>query len=240
MRTALLAACLAAVLAPAAAHDSWLAARDGRLVFATGDRYPLAESAPVARDVVQGRCVDGRGRTSSLRLVSTPQACWAELRELEVTLTPELVATYFTEIRPADAVRARWDAQREAGVPWVERYRKFARVELAGKEASPAVLRRLRAPVGMPLEIVIDGDAVIRTQATAGFQLLASGVPVTGQWVELVSERSRFGVWARTDAQGRITQKLPFPGQWLVRATIVDADGEGWRSRFATTAFEVW
>jgi hypothetical protein len=30
----------------------------------------------------------------------------------------------------------------------------------------------------------------------------------------------------------------PFGGRWLLRATLLEPDGEGWRSRFVTLAFE--
>lgn len=222
------AAALVAAALPTAAHDSWLlAAPSGELVMRTGNRYPVGETdMPVPAPA----CVRGRGRQQF--------ACWAELKEHEVTLSPELVAVYFREIRPADAVRAAWGEQLERGLPWVERYRKFARIEHGTASATPDALRRMRAPAGLPLEIVIEGDAPVRAGATVGLRVLADGRPVAGLSVELVSERSALGIWSRSDPQGRLQHLLPFPGQWLVRATWVEPDGQRWRSRFVTLAFE--
>lgn len=249
------AALLACALAwPAAAHDSWLAPAAGRaglLAFSTGNRYPAAESAPAATSIAEAACVDAAGRKRALRpagataqalhlrvRASGPLACWATLASHEVTLTPELVEVYLREIRPPETVRAAWADLRERGLPWIEGYRKFARVEWGAAKASPAALRALRQPAGLPLEIVVLGDAPLRAGEAAQFQVLAHGKPVTGLAVELVSERSPLGVWARSDDEGGLQHRLPFGGAWLLRATWLEADGERWRSRFATLAFE--
>ncbi|HSV79916.1 MAG TPA: DUF4198 domain-containing protein [Ramlibacter sp.] len=242
-----------ALAGPAAAHDSWLApAEGGGLALRTGNRYPVAESGASAASVGVAGCVDAGGRRHALRAAAeTPAAlqlrtearealaCWVELKEHEVTLAPALVERYLREIRPGDQVRAAWADQQERGLPWVERYRKFARIEQGTQAAGPEVLRRLRAPAGLPLEIVIDSEAPLQVGQTTTLRVLADGRPVAGLSLELVSERSAVGVWARSDAQGRLQFRLPFAGQWLVRGTLLDSAGEGrWRSRFVTLVFE--
>lgn len=243
---------------PAAAHDSWFSvlpsAQGSRFGFSTGTRYPVPDLAPPPESVAQAGCVDGHGRRHALRAGEAegkalvlagnargPVGCWLELHTFEVTLEPRLVDVYFRDIQPPAAVRSAWAEQFEAGLPWLERYRKFARVEHGTAQASPAMLRRLRAPIGLPLEIVIDGDAPLRTGDAAAFRVLANGKPVPDLSVELVSERSRFGVWARSDAQGRIAHRLPFGGNWLLRAVLLEPDEQPgqWKSRFVTLAFEV-
>jgi len=237
---------LAAAVLPAAAHDSWLTPA---LSFTTGNRYPLGETGMPASSLGAAQCIDGLGNRHALQVHAEtaqalqlrtnargPLACWAELQPYDVTLTPALVAVYFHDIRPDANVRTAWAAQQERGVAWRERYAKFARIEQG--TGDPAVLQRLRAPVGAALEIVVEGEAPLRAGETARFRLLAAGDPVAGQAVELVSERSPLGVWSHSDAQGRVQWRLPFGGAWLVRTTRVEPEGERWRSRFATLAFE--
>jgi hypothetical protein len=254
----LVLACGLAAGRPAAAHDSWLAAlpaaRGSAFGLSTGARYPVAEVAPPVETVADAGCVDAQGRRQPLRPLEVraaalrlqteaagPLGCWIALQPVDVTLTPQLVAVYLREIQPPGAVARAWAAQQADGLAWVERYRKFARVEHGVANASPSVLRELRAPLGLPLEIVVEGDAPLRAGEVARFRVLSDGQPVAGLSVELVSERSRFGVWARSDAQGVLQHRLPFEGAWLLRATLLEGDVEPghWRSRFATLAFEV-
>lgn len=252
-----LAALLWLAALPALAHDSWLALRPAAsggtvLALGTGNRFPLAESGSAAASLGAAGCVDGRGRRLALRGArETPKAlelrapargalaCWAELKAHEVTLEAKLVEVYFREIRPADEVRAAWAQQLERGEAWRESYRKFARIELNAQAASAAELRKLRAPAGLPLEIVVEGDAPLRVGQAAAFRVLASGQPVAGLAVELVSERSAIGIWGKSDAEGRVQYTPPFGGNWLLRATWVEPDGAQWRSRFVTLAFEL-
>lgn len=257
--SALAAVALAACSLPAAAHDSWLADAPGArsagttLVLGTGNRYPLAETAPPAEAVAGAGCVDARGRRHALRaagwrstalLLRSPAkgaaGCWAELTAHDITLAPALVDVYFREIRPPETVRAAWAAQAEQGLPWQERYRKFARIEQGSATVSAAQRRAIRAPLGLPLEIVVLGDAALRTGQPATFQVLLDGQPLAGLAVELVSERSPLGVWAQSDAKGEVRHVLPFAGSWLLRATwVAPAEAPGaWRSRFVTLAFE--
>ena len=257
----LLAAGLACAGACAQAHDSWLSvagtAASGpvALQLGTGTRYPLATSAPAATDLAQAACagVSGAARTlrpgrqdatalamQAARSGRAPLACWVELKAHEITLEPALVEVYLREIQPPASVRQAWAAQQEAGLPWQERYRKFARIELARPEATPAELKAIRTPRGLDLEIVVLGDAPLRSGQPARFQVLARGEPVPGLAVELVSERSPLGVWSRSDAQGEVAQTLPFGGAWLLRATLLEPGEQpgAWRSRFVTLAFE--
>jgi hypothetical protein len=258
----LLAAGLACAGALAQAHDSWLsvvgtASAGGpvTLQLGTGTRYPLATSAPGPTDLAQAACVGANGGVQALRpgrqkvtalslgaarLGPAPLACWVELKPHEITLEPALVAVYLREIQPPPAVRQAWAAQQEAGLPWQERYRKFARIELASPDATHAELRAIRRPRGLDLEIVVLGDAPLRSGQTARFQVLARGEPVTGLAVELVSERSPLGVWRRSDVEGEIAHTLPFGGAWLLRATWLEPGAQPgeWQSRFVTLAFD--
>ncbi|MES2937178.1 MAG: DUF4198 domain-containing protein [Pseudomonadota bacterium] len=244
----------------AGAHDSWLFRPDApppkgaaQFVFGTGTQYPIADSFSPPSSVSASGCVDAAGRMLPLRpfaqagklLLQTtrvdPNAlgCWAELGEQAITLKPELVNVYLREIRPSAPLLARWAALREQGLPWQERYRKFARIETSGRDTPAAALRAIRQPVNQPLEIVVSGEEPLLAGRAAAFQVLANGAPVPLLAVELRSERSPIGIWSQSDAEGRLRFTLPFSGAWLLRATLLEADGaSGWQSRFVTLAFD--
>lgn len=235
------------------AHDTWFAPSRSpvrgqvRVELSTGNRYPVQETSPGASSLVGAQCRTGAGRTLALRPVgaspkwldlrgNAPDAvsCWAELRPFDIELDDRLVQVYFDEIRPPADVREAWKRMHAAGLAWRESYRKFARIEL---QPQRGVARR---PVGLPLELVVLGDAPLRVGAPVDFQLLRDGRPLAGFPIELVSERSPIGVWRETDAEGRLRHVLPFAGQWLLRGTEVRLadDGERWTSRFVTLVIE--
>ena len=95
-------------------------------------------------------------------------------------------------------------------------------LRLLSRDAADGGLPR----AGMPLE----------------FRLLDHGRPLAGQALELRSELSPLGLWARTDADGRVRLVAPLPGRWLLRGVELRPadDGSGaWASRFVTLAFTV-
>ena len=244
----------------ASAHDSWLFRPDApppkgaaHFVLGTGAQYPIADSFSPPSSVSAAACVDGAGRTLALRpfarggklLLQTaapaasPLGCRAELGAQEIALAPELVDVYIREIRPPAPLVARWAALREQGLPWRERYRKFARIEVSARDTPAPELRAIRMPANQPLEIVVSGEAPLLAGRAADFQVLADGAPVPMLAVELRSERSPVGIWSQSDAEGRLRFTLPFGGAWLLRATLLEADGAaGWQSRFVTLAFD--
>ena len=246
----------------AQAHDSWLSPAGGRanagttVLFSTGNRYPRAESAPSPQSLEASGCVDGVGKTHPLRPLAAGQAtslalrsaargavaCWASLQPHEITLEPRLVDVYFREIRPPQEVRRAYAEHAERGIAWQETYRKFARIERDTARAAPDTLRRLRAPIGLPLEVVLLGSDVVRAGQPVEFQALEKGRPVAGLSLELVSERNPLGVWSQSDAGGKLRFVPPFAGAWLVRGTLVEpgtVEGK-WVSRFVTLAFDAY
>lgn len=244
----------------ARAHDTWFSpGRESALELATGNRYPVQEIGPPAASLARTGCIDSAGRRMPLRPVrahpprldlapegdgAAPSAlsCWAELHAAEIELAPGLVPVYLQEIRAPSATRAAWAQLQQRGLPWRERYRKFARIELAGDSpVTPQRRAAARRPAGMALEIVILGDQPVVTGQPLVFQVLRDGKPLAGLAVELVSERSAFGVWRETDGDGLLRHRLPFAGRWLLRATdLRPADGRAaaWESRFVTLAME--
>jgi hypothetical protein len=254
---ALLAACIA-FSGPAAAHDSWLTSATGTLALSTGAHFPAAENGPPADVVRNAGCTDGVRRTPLRAGSSTPRAlalvpvaaegatllaCWADIDAHEITLEGPVVDAYFEEIRPSAEMRARWRALQARGVGWQERYTKHARIELAAASAADVERRvAVRRPVGQGLEIVVLGSEPLRVRQPTAFQVLRDGAPLPGFAVQLVSERSRIGIWGTTDAQGTVTHTLPFGGRWLLRGTHLEASArnpDAWDSRFVTLAIEL-
>lgn len=253
---------LLACAAPAPAHDSWLvrsrtAGAGISLELTTGNRYPLGETGVAAASIAQARCRDGSGRSVPLKPVErsprwldlrsasrgakAPMACWAGIKPAEIAIEPELVQVYFDEIRAPAEVRERWAQLQARGIGWRESYGKSARIEIDAPHMPAQQRAAARAPAGLPLEIVVLGDAPVRAGESALFQLLRDGRPLAGFPIELVSERGRFGVWQQTDAQGQLRHVLPFKGAWLLRGTEVRAAGDDrWDSRFVTLAFEAY
>ena len=127
-------------------------------------------------------------------------------------------------------------------MPWVERYSKHARIELrdprlGGGDAPPA------RPVPMAMDIVLD-SGLERLQAgdDIRFRVLRDGQPLAGQPIEVRTSHSAFGLWVRTDADGRAAVRLPLPGAWLLRGTdlrLSTTRPDTWDSRFVTLALEV-
>ncbi len=266
-RLALACALLALGLAPARAHDTWLAPaaeQPGsgllRLELVGGSRYPRREFSLAASGTGAGACREAGAGADAVLLPRTEHpthlemraradagkgvACWLEMRAWDVQIAADIVPLYFDEIRAPQAAQQRWAQLQARGVPWKESFRKFIRLELppATGVLEGAALAELRAPRGLPMELVPVGGQPLRTGQPATFQVLFDGRPLAGQWVELVGERHPAGIWLQSDAQGQVRQVLPQPGPWLLRATALEPpaqDAQPWRSRFATLLVHV-
>lgn len=261
--------------ASAQAHDTWLvpaadaagaagAARDeSRFELATGNRFPTAEVATDPASIIGAQCADAEGRRSRMRALRTEPkwtlmshrpgwnggaavACWFELKAHEVEVEPNLIPTYFNEIRAPQSLRDAWAAMQARGLPWRETYRKYARMELAtpreGRAPAAGERERLRQPVGHALEIVVLGDAAVAVGADTRFAVLRDGKPLAGFPVEFVNDQNPIGVWTQSDANGQLSLRMPFAGRWLLRGTdlrLDERDPARWQSRFVTLMVEV-
>ncbi len=150
-----------------------------------------------------------------------------QLVPFEITLAPDKIDLYLREVRPPPAVLALWAERQARGLPWQERYTKHARVALPGAGAAAA------QPSGMGLDVLVESEAPYV------FQVLRDGRPFAGFAAELRHEDSPFGVWRRTDEQGRVTFAPPLAGRWLLRGVdLQPGPDDTWNSRFVTLAFE--
>lgn len=206
---------------PALAHDTWFARQpDGRLVLGTGAQFPKQETGIDAQYLLQQGCDAG--------------SCWAQTTPFALTLDADKIALYLDEVRPDAALVAAWRALQARGLPWQERYAKHARiVHDAAAAASPS---------GMAMDVLLFSTTAPRRGQPLTFQVLRDGQPLPHFAVELRNDSSRFGLWRRTDAQGRLQFTPPFGGQWLLRGVDLRLSGtvpDSFDSRFVTLAFEV-
>ncbi|MES2425014.1 MAG: DUF4198 domain-containing protein [Pseudomonadota bacterium] len=261
VRSALALLVLAAT--QAGAHDTWFSTLEApgaggiALALSTGNRYPQNEFNPGAVNLQQRACRSANGKPLALepvqeaekhlalRAAPTPDAplpltCWAELKPFTVDLPADKVALYFDEIRPNAVVRAAWADMQQRGVPWNERYTKYARAEVG---VPGSVGATAPAPVGMAMDIVPDvAPHTLKPRAEMGFQVLRDGKPLADFPVELVSNQLRFARWTTTDQDGRARVVLPFAGGWLLRGTDLrrsETTPDHWESRFVTLVFEL-
>jgi len=253
------AALLAAVAMTASAHDTWFeplpATPGGHAVFSlgTGTRFPVYEFPLGYEYLVASGCrgeganaaplvhVEDRPATVVVRSaapVSTAGpglSCWAQLQPFDVEVPPEKIEVYLREIQAGPALRANWAAMKARGLPWRERYTKFARIELGG--TGP------RAALPLAMDVVLDNPRQpIRAGDELGFQVLRDGKPIADLPVELVGNLSPLGIWRKTDAEGRVRVTVPLPGRWILRGVdlrVSSQTPDEWVSWFVALGFEV-
>jgi len=246
-RACLLAAALALLPGWAAAHDTWFEKQPGeagapRLALGTGNRFPVQESGIAATYLVASGCrgehgaatLTPRGDAATALLLEPPpgaRTCWAQSEPFELTLGAEQIPVYLQEIQAGPEIRAAWAAMAQRGLPWRERYAKHARIELGAPAAQV---------VPMAMDLLIEHEGPLRAGQTVRVRVLRDGQPLAGLAVELVGEVSAFGIWRRSDAEGRVQVPVPTAGRWLLRATDLrlSPEADRWDSRFVTLAFD--
>ena len=251
-----LACALALAAGGATAHDTWFESLpptpSGQLVFAlgTGNRFPLHElalgfeylvtSGCRGQGVAPGPLVHVQDRPSALVLRSATRVganatCWAQLTPFDVEVPPDKIELYLREIQAGPTLRTTWAAMSARGLPWRERYTKFARIELGGAGLREALPLGMDVRLDSPRQPIRVGDGLT-------FQVLREGAPLADLPVELVSDTHPVGLWRTTDGQGRVRVALPRAGRWLLRGVdlrVSSQTADEWESGFVTLAFEV-
>lgn len=261
MRPIGLAAALALLAAPLAAHDTWIAARKAdlaagepaRFELTSGERFPTPQTAiapdRIARANLRVRGKDlrfgGRAKESHALLLSRAAdspgvaAAWVELKPARIELEPSEVAHYLAEIGESERI-----AKELAGQPparWREIYRKHAKafVRIGVPEGDDS----WREPVGMALEIVPESDP---TRLSAGgflsVRVLEAGKPLAGFPLAAVAAGRPDRTLVRTDGAGRAKVLLDRPGPWLLSGTKLSRSarpGTDWESDFTTLTLSV-
>ena len=251
------AALLAAAAVTARGHDTWFeplpSTPRGHLVFAlgTGNRFPVFEF-PLGYEYLVGSGCRGEGasaaplahvedrptalvvRSAAPLRAGAAHTCWAELTPFDVVVPPDKVEVYLKEIQAGPALRATWAAMSARGLPWRERYTKFARIELGGVGLRAALPLGMDVRLDSPRQPIRAGDALT-------FQVLRDGAPIAGLPVELVGNLSPLGIWRRTDAEGRVRVTLPVAGRWVLRGVdlrVSRQSADEWESWFVVLGFD--
>jgi len=256
---ALAALWLAAVAPHAWAHDTWFEPRaagnpaDVVMALGTGNQFPLLEY-PIGIEQLRAQgCRRGDARAVplvALRALSSTLvihadvgrdtgdaavSCWAQLMPFDIELAPDKIELYLKEVHPPQAVLDAWAEMRSRGLAWKERYTKHARIEFAGSGAAQ--------PVAMGMDVLLEsGLGTVRAGDPLVFRVLRDGVPLPDFAVELRGDRSRLGIWRKTDAEGRVRITAPLAGKWVLRGVdlrLSESLPDTWESRFVTLAFEV-
>jgi hypothetical protein len=239
-----------------------------QLLLGTGNRYPAQESGVDMIYLARQGChklADSKGNSTNtealskvrntdtallLRAPAQAHTCWAQLQAFDVTVPADKVASYFREIQAPQALQAAWAAQQAQGLDWTERYTKHARIALSTTGMQERTPLAVDMVIESPHSAASTASAAppgpqLRAGQPVQLRVLRDGQPVVGLAVELQTSSSRFGVWRRTDEQGRAQWPGLPAGSWLARATdlrLASADashGQRWESDFVTLAFEV-
>ena len=248
---------LATAAISASAHDTWFhplpPTPAGHVMFrlGTGTRFPSHEFALAYEYIAASGCLGGGAtpaplahvedhRTAVVVRSATPLdpreaiTCWAQLAPFDVEVPPGKVELYLREIQAGPALRATWAAMKARGLPWRERYTKFARIELGG--TGP------RAALPLAMDVVLDNPRQpIRAGDELGFQVLRDGMPIADLPVELVGNLSPLGIWRKTDAEGRVRVTVPLAGRWILRGVdlrVSRKTSDEWESWFVVLGFE--
>jgi Domain of unknown function (DUF4198) len=247
----LLTVALACAAMQAHAHDTWFEKRsaDGSwLALGTGNQFPQMETALPAPSLARSGCngADGsalplppQGQADASLLLRAParaHSCWAQSQAFEVEIASAKVTIYLHDIQASSEVRAAWAEMLTRGVPWRERYVKHARINLVATSGDAAV-----QPMPMDIQLKLN-DQALQAGSSISAVVLRDGQPLADQPIELRGEHSRYGLWRRSDAQGRVQFTLPLAGRWVLRGTDLRVRAErpdSWDSRFMTLAFDV-
>jgi len=148
----------------------------------------------------------------------------------------ELPGPQFNDYLKAEGLDAPLAARKGLTTPGRERYRRCAKLWLAGTDAT-----RATAVVGMPLELV--PERAPGASPDLGLRVLWNGHPLAGALVKAwrtpldpsgttrpVFERDSVAVaWqGRSDAAGRVTIPAREAGEWLVSAVHMEASHATW------------
>lgn len=264
---------LAAAAAPSRAHDTWFQRQPEATperpvhVLGTGNQFPIYDSRNEFKLLVRTGCRAGSSPSRPLEevkhapdslAVNTEEAlrlrpaqdlpreprisCWAQQQPMDIEFDDDLVEAYFKESQPTAAVRQAWAAQKARGQRWLERYTKHARVEWFPDPEASASAAPERSDMDMdalmlaPLRAPRAGDE-------AEFVVLKNGQPMAQFPVEFRQHASRFGLWRRTDEQGRVRLRLPSAGRWLLRGIEITPPGAQadarWQGLFIALSFDV-
>lgn len=251
---------VAALAAPCAAHETWLApsawaVKPGavvRLSLTSGMSFPKLES-PIRPERVAASGVRLAGETraagpwnagataleTTAALKRSGVAClWVTLHPRGIDLSEAQVEEYFAEIGADSALRARWSATPRPRA-WHETYTKHAKsfVGVGGGGADTS----WRIPVGLTVELVpLFAPDRVRVGDEVAVRLLSDGRPESGAVIGLMQGRDG-RTFATTDEAGLARFRVPLAGPALFFTVRLRPapKGSAWVSDFSTLTVDV-
>lgn len=240
----------------ASAHDTWLIAANGvakvgtpiSLRLTSGELFPnddfAIDPARVRRAVVRiGSATTplAKPRSGALALQyqwtpTTPGIATfgVEFAPNVLTLEPDKIEEYLTEIDATKDIRVAWSAL-GGKRKWVESYSKHATSYVRVGESRDSSWRQ---PLGFGLEIVPEHDPTqLHARDTLPVRVLMNGKPQSGFAVGAIREGQTAARFAHTDATGRARVVIDAPGRWLLNGTDLrrtTKPGLVWESDFVT------
>ena len=260
---ALAAVLLLSSAAALLAHDTWLlpaalrvpAGRPVRLSLTSGVAFPADDFAILPSRIVRAdvRLAGGRSALSAPR--SSARATLYEwtpategvatiavaLAPKVLTLAPDKIEEYLTEIDAGPAVRAAWAAI-PAPKRWRESYSKHAKtfVRVGNPPSRDSSWAR---PMDLGLEFVPQRDpTTLQVGDTLPLLVLRHGVPATQFSVGALRAGEQQAKFYQTDGNGVARVVVPREGLWLLNGTDLrrsQKPGLEWESDFATLTIAV-
>jgi uncharacterized GH25 family protein len=254
-------ACAAALLLAAAtarAHDFWIEPSTfhpapGAVVSVglrvgqdfIGDPVPRVSAYIAAFSVRQNgkdQDVGGSDRIDPAGFLRAAGAATAIISYASTGADIELPPAEFEDylrLYGLDDIVADRAARGERDKPGRERFYRYAKALLTGRELSANVAR----PLGLDYEIVPDHDPTSRLEPFRG-RILYEGKPLANALVvALLHGEPAVQLRTHSDAQGVVTLPLARPGVWLIKSVhMVRASffsSEDWDSLWASLTFEI-
>lgn len=256
-----IALALALSAASAAAHEFWIEPSTHtpsvqapvRVALRVGEAFA---GEPVARDPakierfylvgagsehdVPGQ--DGQDPAGFVRLetAGTYQIVYRS-RPTQSELDPEIFEAYLKE-EGMEYVLPQLAERGLRGRPAREAFSRCAKAVLCTSDAETT---EAPAPVGLPLELVLERHpGALHGGGALPVQLLHDGKPVSGAMVRAwCRELPGQALALRSDAQGRVQFDVPRGGTWLIATVHMTPAPEGveaeWESRWASVTFQV-
>lgn len=242
---------IAALGAPASAHDSWLIAEKGLtpepgpigLTFVTSEDFPHPEGPTKADRVARFVVVHEGGEAPARDVRAGEQALSAildaprpgvycaaiSLRPRFIEIEGEAFTRYLEDERAAGALTVRASGGAK-NAPGLELYAKFSKafVEVGsptpGAEAARPGSSVATHPVGHPLEIVpMTNPCRWRTGERVTVRVLLDGQPAPGLFVSSGREDGghAFESTIRTNEAGFVSFTFSRPGLWYLRTHVI-------------------
>jgi uncharacterized GH25 family protein len=258
----LVATATGAALLPdqAAAHEFWIAPNQavvapGSIVslelkvgeMMLGSDYPYLSSkfrsftvtTPKSTRAADG--IEGDVPAYSYK-ASTPGLHIAALQTLPLPVTFETLDA-FRDYLAYEGLAAVLEEHARRGLPQSDISEHYIRCAKALVQVGAPIAGDVDRPIGLPIELVVDGNPYSGENREITVQLLWQGNPLANRQISVFRHDGTVTrALATTDDAGQAKVDVSRGGRFLLNAVHIDADGSGesmWRSHWASLTFEL-